>query len=367
MDVVARPLPIPVPALRPLVVLLLIVALIASVLVIYAGSQRTRLPEPYGLARNGVIVMGTDNKDLVTVDPATGAQIALIEAPTDDVDPWFSPDGTRFLYVRQVPPGHGSFWVANADGSDPHEIVPKPVDWFEWAGDSTRIAATRLLGGPTETSIVNVDDGTSTVLDVGIEIQHPFWRPGYDQIVFSVPVSDPYRAYYLVNADGTDLQPINGVSAGAINDPTLSPDGSKLAYATWGDGDGTGEDIHVLDIDTGKQITATPVDEYSYQDALFSPDGTQILTNRFVPSGPIQLVIVPADGRGDVIPIGPSHAMDMDAQGRGDLWQFSPDGTQVLIYYDRDDSTWLLDVDGSGEQELPWSAREGATWQRLAP
>ena len=367
MDVVARPVPFQRPTFQPLIALLLILAMIAAGLVFYAGSQRTRLPEPYGLARNGVIVISTGFKDIVTVDPTTGAQIPLIEAPTDDVAPWFSRDGQRMLYERQTPPGLSAYWVANADGSNARELVPKPVEWAEWSDDSTRIVATRLLGGSTETLIANVLDGSSTVLDLGIDVEHPYWRPGHDQIVFSVALVDASRAYYLANADGSDLHQIEGVSGNAINDPTLSPDGSKLAYATWGSGDGTGEDIHVLDIETGHETIATPVDGYSYQDAVFSPDGTKILTARFQPFGPIQLAIVPADGRGRVIPIGPSHPMKMDDGGRGDLWQFSPDGTQVLIYYARDDSTWLLDVDGSGAQEMQWSGRQGATWQRLAP
>jgi dipeptidyl aminopeptidase/acylaminoacyl peptidase len=303
----------------------------------------------------------------VTVDPATGTEMPLIGPYTDDVHPWFSRDGRRLLYVRVTPPGHAAFWVANADGSDAHEVVPKPVEWAEWSNDSATLVATRLLGGPTETGIYNVLDGTSTVLDVGVEIEHPFWRPGHDQLVFSTTTVNADRAYYLVNVDGSGLRRIEGVATGAIDDPSLSPDGSKLAYATWGSGVGAGEDIHVLEIETGKDIIATPVDEYSYQDVLFSPDGSTILTKRFVPSGPIQLAIVPADGQGDVIPIGPSLAMDMDDQGRGDLWQFSPDGRQVLAYFGKNDSTWLLDVDGSGEQQVAWSGRYGATWQRLAP
>lgn len=367
MDVVARPVPVRAPSLRPLVVLLIIGALLAVGAALYASSPRTRLPEPYGPARNGVIVIATHYKNIVTVDPATGVEVALIDAPTDDVGPWFSRDGQRLLFERQTPPMLSAFWVANADGSDAHELVPKPVEWFEWSNDSTKLIATRLLGGPTETSIYSVLDGTSAVLDVGMEVEHPFWRPGHDEIVFSTPALDPYRTYYLVNADGTDLRRIEGISGLAVNDPALSPDGSKLAYATWGSGEGKVEDIHVLDIDTGKDVVVTPDDEYSYQDALFSPDGTRILTNRLSTTGSIQLAIVRADGRGEVVPIGPSLAMDMDTQGRGDLWQFSPDGTQVLVYFARDDSTWLLDVDGSGAQQMSWSAREGATWQRLAP
>ena len=59
MDVAARPAAFRAPALRPLVILLLIGLLIAGGVLLYAGSQRTRLPAPFGPARNGLIVATT--------------------------------------------------------------------------------------------------------------------------------------------------------------------------------------------------------------------------------------------------------------------------------------------------------------------
>ena len=45
----------------------------------------------------------------------------------------------------------------------------------------------------------------------------------------------------------------------------------------------------------------------------------------------------------------------------------TPDGTQVLATYGEDATTWLLEVDGSGQDQLPWTGRNGTSWQRLAP
>jgi dipeptidyl aminopeptidase/acylaminoacyl peptidase len=205
------------------------------------------------------------------------------------------------------------------------------------------------------------------VLDVGMQIEHPYWRPRHDQLVFAAEQPAGQRAYFLVNADGTNTRRIEGVAPGAINDPQFSSDGSKLAYATWGTGDGSGERIHVLDIDTGSDTLATPDadDGYLWQDVLFSPDGTKLLTKRFLPGTyTYQLAIVPADGRGEVVLVGPEQP---DGMGAAVQWQFSPDGTQVLATYGEDESTWLLDVDGRGERQLPWSGVNGASWQRLAP
>src|SRR5262245_61803204 len=357
VDTVARPVPFRAPALRPLLVLLLLGLLVAGGVLLYAGSQQTRLPAPFGPARNGAIVVSTTAGEISSYDTATGLTTELVTSGDTGVDPMFARDGSMFSFIRG-----GSLWLADANGSGERALVPGQVGWAEWSDSGDRI----VFAGPATTtvlSVVDVETGKITTFDLGIEIEHPRWRPGHDQIVFSEPIRDAYRAYWVVNADGTNLQRIEGVADSAINDPTLSPDGSRLAYATWGDG----ERIHALDIDTGRETLASPVDGFSYQDVLFSPDGSKILTKRFPPFGSIQFAVVPADGRGKVIPIGPSLPMAMDAGGRSDRWEFAPDGTQVLVSYARGDSTWLLDVDGSSEQELPWSGRNGTTWQRLAP
>ena len=367
MDVVARPVPVRAPALRPLVLLLVIGALLAAGLALYAGSQRTPLPEPFGPARNGAIVYSNADRDIVAYDAATGTETPLIAGETWDVGPWFSRDGQRLAFARLSGAASGALWVASADGTAARQVMTSPVDWFDWSGSGEQFVITRRtggLGGPSEAAIVDVASGNSRVLDVGLEIRDPVWRPGHDQIVFSVPVRDAYRAYHLVNADGSGHRKIEGVSGLAINQPTLSPDGSKLAYATWASGEGKAEDIHVLDIDTGVETIATPDDEYSYQDALFSPDGTKILTKRFEPGGPIQLAIVPTDGQGDVIPIGPSFPTGSEGQF---AWEFSPDGTQVLVTYPHNGTTWVLNADGTADRQMDWSAYDGQSWQRLAP
>jgi hypothetical protein len=53
---------------------------------------------------------------------------------------------------------------------------------------------------------------------------------------------------------------------------------------------------------------------------------------------------------GQPIAIGPVQAPNTETD-----WQFSPDGTQVLAWY-QNDGLWILDADGSGEQRLDFSA-----------
>ena len=286
MDVVARPVPVRAPALRPLLILLLIGLLIAGGLVLYAGTQRTRLPEPFGLARNGVIVISTTDRDIAAYDPVSGMTTTLIGGATKDIAPAFSRDGQRFMFVRLVSGEYGAYWVANADGTDARELVRAPVEWVDWSDAGDRIVTTRLLGGPTETSVIDVGSGEATVLDVGGEIQHPHWRPGHDQIVFKTSPDGIQSTYYLVNADGSESHVIDGVSPYAVNDPAFSPDGSKMAYASWQIGGKelrTQGRIHVLDLDSGTdQLLMFDGSEGTHElDPQFSPDGTTLLFERY--------------------------------------------------------------------------------------
>src|SRR6188508_3206841 len=63
MGVIARPLPSrPFPT-RSLAILLIVGALIATGLLVYAGT-RPRLPDPFGPAGNGLIVYSTEGGDI---------------------------------------------------------------------------------------------------------------------------------------------------------------------------------------------------------------------------------------------------------------------------------------------------------------
>ena len=128
MGVIARPVPVrPVPW-RPIAIVALL-GLLAAATLIYAGS-RQRTPPPFGLARNGALVIGTADGDIVTVDPATGTTTPLITGPTLDSGPFFSNDGQRILFDRAAAstPDLKTIFIANADGSGVRPAFPTGPD-----------------------------------------------------------------------------------------------------------------------------------------------------------------------------------------------------------------------------------------------
>jgi dipeptidyl aminopeptidase/acylaminoacyl peptidase len=223
-------------------------------------------------------------------------------------------------------------------------------------------------GTPT-ISIFNVEDGTSTKLDLGLE-GHFFatWRPNHDQLLlFMEPglARRPAAEYYIVNADGSDLRPIAGERPDAGNPISVSSDGTKLAYEAWDPR--IGRRVNVVDIDTGADRRVLDQLPRGLMGGGFSPDGEQLLLIRDAGEHMVELIIVPADGAGPVKAIGDPQACDQSSACLSVLW--SPDGREILVTSLQDgnsERSWLFDVATGERRQLPWSA-ESMAWQRLAP
>lgn len=363
MGVIAQSVPLRQFPWRQLAVLALLGLLIAVGLVAYIGSP-PRLPTPYGPARNGQVVFATANGDIARVDPVTGSITPLITGPTQDGAPWFSPDGRRFVFVRMDPDGE-AYFVADTDGSDAHELVAPKVDWFEWSPGSDRIVVQHSVDGRGVVSVVDVESGTSTPLDLGLDIQQPSWRPSHDQIVFASE-SSGVRLGYLVDADGTDLRKIEN-ARWVVNVLSLSPDGGSIAYASW-ENNVTGRQgrIHVVGIDDGVDREPAWAGSAGSEELnpIFSPDGTKLLIERYEPDTVgYRLFVVPVGGGGPEIALGETHPAF--SEGASAMW--SPDGRSILLTYNDDHTTWLYAADGTSAQQVTWTTTGALTWQRLAP
>ena len=96
-----------------LIILALVIAAIVAV-----GSREQRLPPPFGLARNGIVITAIGGQ-LYTVDQHTGATTALAPKPSEgsDFGPMFSRDGTKLLYARGLLDGRVELVAANTDGT----------------------------------------------------------------------------------------------------------------------------------------------------------------------------------------------------------------------------------------------------------
>ena len=206
--------------------------------------------------------------------------------------------------------------------------------------------------------------GAQTAIPLGLDVATASWRPNHDQIIVGANAGDN-RTFWVVGLDGKGLRPIP-VAGNAINEPTLSPDGTRLAYATWDPTLPLPGRIRVVDIDAGgdHSITTHDGDGAVWQTPQFSPDGTKILLHRFIQgmaTPQSQIAVIAADGVGSPIIMGPVT----ENPPANPL--FSPDGTKILAEYPALKTTWIFDADGGNGHVAPFASigGAGATWQRL--
>lgn len=367
MGVLARSAPVRLPAWRPILALVIIGLLVAATAMLIVGSRPRQLPAPFGPARNGDLLVGTPNGEILALDPATGRTTPIVTGTDTDRSPPFSPDGTRILFSRVS--GEGTaLMVSNADGSGLRQVQApgKLGRWIEWSPTGDRIVMSGFdLTDPAQ--VIDVATGSSTTLATGFEVQQALGRPGHEQLVIT-GVQAGKHGFWLVNPDGTGLRQI-GTPPYAINTPSLSPDGTRPTYATWEDGLGTGGNLRVLEIDTGKDSLATSNgnETHLWQMPQFMPDGDRIVALRRAADGTFQLSVVATDGTGSERAIGPFRIQDSG----GATATVSPDGTTDLASYRdngvEDGTMWSIDVASGTGTDLPWPDPEAMSWQRLAP
>ncbi len=365
---------------RVALVAVITIALVGLLLAVVASRQR-RLPEPFGPALNGAIVMSHDG-DIYGVDPVTHAARLLVGGPTMDFGPGFSRDGTKMLFVRgpaepAADPNvdQGLIMViADADGTNLRELTPaiKGLDWTDWSPDGKRIAFVShdTENGPGLISVINADGTGQTTLNVGRPAHFVSWMPPLGQeIVFRagrLGPNDPAPGIWAVHPDGTGLRQLSVRPAENDDDymtPAVSPDGKRVSYSS----NGPIGHIHVLDLATG-QDTVLPDPTggvtHQYGSAYFSPDGRLVGYIRDFPVGSTyQFVVAPSDGSGTGHTIGPRLT-----QPFGDVnYAWVPDGTAVVVDYDLDGSVRMLPIDGSPATVLGKGTMSFADVQRLAP
>ena len=365
MDIAARPARLGLTSWRPVVIALVVLAVLLAVSAALFVGSRPRVPAPFGPARNGLVLFSSTGGDIVSVDPASGTTASVTTTGHKDWGPFMAPDGRQFIFIRTTG-GVDQLFAANTDGSSAHLVLATTSrdDWIDWAPASDRFVMVPAGGGVP--SIVEVATGKVTPLNVEYAVAGAIWRPNTDQLIL-LEAKDPNLTVHVVTAAGTEVKSWPAV-VGANSEMTVSPDGKQLAYHSWSDNaPGLHGRIHLMNLDTGKDTALTPdlSDGLVWETPDFSPDGSSLMVQQFSAPGTTQdqLALLPASGGGQAVLIGSMH----DGANGGMSGMFSPDGSQILVHYADDQTTWLYKVTGGQGQKLTWPGNGDFSWQRLAP
>ncbi|MFU8812952.1 MAG: amidohydrolase family protein [Balneolaceae bacterium] len=185
--------------------------------------------------------------------PLSGGEATILrEGLSYDVQPRFSPDGTKISFTSDAG-GGDNIWVMNRDGSDARQVTNESFRLLNnafWTPDGNYLVARKHFTsarslGAGEIWMYHITGGSGIQLTERPNDQQdkgqPFVSPDGRYVYYSQDVypggffqynKDPNSQIYVINRydrDEGSIERVTGGPGGAIS-PTLSPDGNKLAF-----------------------------------------------------------------------------------------------------------------------------------------
>ncbi len=212
------------------------------------------------------------NYDIYVTNADGTGRLQLTTDTADDVDPTWSPDGSRLAFISNRD-GNFEIYSMNADGSQQTRLTNTAGNEFDpaWSPNGSQIAFSSDRDGDFEIYTMNADGSRQVnITNSASDDAFPSWSPDSTRIAFDTDRSGNAEIY-IVNADGSN--PIN-LTNNAFNDefPAWSPNGRLIAFAS--DRFGT-FDIFLMNADGSSQRRITRgSEEESYP--AWSPDGSRL-------------------------------------------------------------------------------------------
>ena len=307
---------------------------------------------------SGTITATTSSAACATVNPLTA--------------PATKPRGSS-LYVATftvTPVGAGSCTITLADkrgATSPVPVVVRhaiPTDGTKLVVLSDRDGTFDLyLGDPDGTDMVRLTNSAEVEDD-------PVLSPDRSRIAFASNVSGTNNIY-LMNADGSGRTQLTffdidfGERFGAV-DPAFSPDGSQIAFSLYPGFGGEGVHIHVVDAVAGTDPVQITAGSTVNTEPGYAPDGRIVFTSRGVEDLWTSIWIMFGNGAS------PTRLTSEPNAGDGGA-SVSPDGSTIAFARGNgvsDSEIWLMDIDGTNERVLTANAdpdglpvfRPGGEW-----
>lgn len=208
------------------------------------GTGRLELPLPGGgvilrpdASRDGewIVVQWSDNLYVSRVDGTEWR--AVFMDPTPDLDPVFSPDGSRIAFIS-FRDADWELYAVNVDGSEPVRLTSTPgvtESYPSWSPDGTWIVyAADDPGAPGPTAVSHLykvrSDGSGSPIPLTTGSANdiePAWSPLDDRILFSSNRNGP-GAIFLTDASGAEPVHVPIDYVNPMGFPSWSPDATEL-------------------------------------------------------------------------------------------------------------------------------------------
>jgi dipeptidyl aminopeptidase/acylaminoacyl peptidase len=199
------------------------------------------------------------------------------------------PGKIAFVGYYTGPGEQADIYTFTSRGTEGTKLTSDEINWEldpSWSPDGTRIAYVDTAPGPLAgIDVMNADGtGVEPLFSSGNSVQRPQWSPDGSKIAFVQTLPDSNADIYVMNADGSHVVQLT-TWQGVDMWPSWSPDGSKITFSSGRTG---GNDVFVMNADGSNQVQLT-----SNKTSLaptWSPDGTQIAYEYYDNSVPSQQI-----------------------------------------------------------------------------
>ncbi|HEY8259358.1 MAG TPA: hypothetical protein VIG08_16995 [Gemmatimonadales bacterium] len=309
-----------------------------------------------GFVRGGTVaIMNADGSEIRNLFDSLGAvftEVTPFAAPFN-----WSGDGSRVAFTR----ADGALYATTADGTGVIQLAPSGT-WPIWSEDGEEVAflVDESAAHQKQCCYVNVfvarSDGSAVtrvtdLTDQDLLTRYDFSADGRTIAYDSGVTSSLFR----IQPDGTGLQPIVPPGMCCLQFPSLSPDGTKVTYFAYPDGQTNAElgyDIFVSPVDGSGptiDVSNSPGDDWR---PVWSPDGSKIA---FISSPPGEFFTP-----GNLVVVNPDGTDQKNLTPDDDVLEpaWSPDGARIA--YTMEGRIFVANADGSGRRDLGLGQRP--TW-----